>query len=360
MSAEHLKIQDLKARTVMVPTKRPLRTASGSIPAVPLLLLDVETDAGVTGSAYVFGYAPITLAPMAAISKSLREMIVGKPVAPAERARELEAKFRLLGRQGLLGMVLSGLDMALWDALARAHDVPVVQLLGGEKRPVPAYDSYGIVDPKENRVELEASLAQGFKAIKIKVGDGDLAHDVKTIAGVREIIGDDVALMIDYNQSLTVPEAIRRAERLAEFDLHWIEEPVAAEDLAGHAEIRAASPIPIQTGENWWFPQDMAHAIEAGACDMAMPDLMKIGGITAWQRAAGQAEAASIPMSSHLFIEASAHVLPVTPTCHWLEYLDAAGAILADPPVVQDGMVAACGPGLGINWDESAVERHAV
>jgi mandelate racemase len=204
------------------------------------------------------------------------------------------------------------------------------------------------------------TTATGFQAIKIKIGQGDLDTDVRTLAAVREIIGGDVRLMVDYNQSLTVPEAVRRIDRLAEFDLQWVEEPVPAEDLTGHAEVRAASPAPIQTGENWWFPQDMARAIAAEASDLAMPDIMKIGGVTGWLRAAGQAEAASLPVSSHLFIEASAHVMAVTPTCHWLEYLDVAGAVLAEPLAVEAGRVSARGPGLGMDWDEEAVRRYAL
>ena len=137
--------------------------------------------------------------------------------------------------------------------------------------------------------------------------------------------------MLDYNQSLDPAEASRRIERLAGYDLHWIEEPVAAENLQGHAKVRATSPISIQSGENWWFPRGFAEAIAAGASDFIMPDLMKVGGVTGWLRVAGQAEAASIPMSSHLFAEASSHMLAVTPTAHWLEVLDLGHAILTDP-----------------------------
>ena len=140
---------------------------------------------------------------------------------------------------------------------------------------------------------------------------------------------------------------------------HWVEEPVAAEDLAGHARVRAATGVRVQTGENWWFPRDMQKAVSAGASDFAMLDIMKIGGVTGWLRAAGQAEAASLPVSSHIFVEASAHVLAVTPTAHWIEHLDLAGAILAEPCEVVDGTIAARGPGLGIAWDEAAVARHA-
>ena len=126
----------------------------------------------------------------------------------------------------------------------------------------------------------------------------------------------------------------------------------------GYARTRAGSRVPIQTGENWWFGYDMARAIAAGASDLCMPDLMKIGGVTGWLRAMGQAEAASLPVSSHLFIEASAHVLPVTPLAHYLDYLDIAGAVLAAPPLFADGCVTARGPGLGIDGDEAAVERY--
>jgi len=135
---------------------------------------------------------------------------------------------------------------------------------------------------------------------------------------------------------------------------------VAAENLQGHAKVRATSPISIQSGENWWFPRGFAEAIAVGASDFIMPDLMKVGGVTGWLRVAGQAEAASIPMSSHLFAEASAHLLAVTPTAHWLEVLDLARAISAEPIRIVDGTLTARGPGLGLEWDEAAVERYRV
>ncbi|MCY4506827.1 MAG: mandelate racemase [Acidobacteria bacterium] len=355
-----LTIRALTARAVAAPLARPLRTASGDIPVSPLLLVDVASEEGPVGRAYVFGYTTLTLRALKAFLDDVEEVLRGRPASPAVLYDHLAARFRLMGRQGLAGMALSGLDMALWDLQGRALQQPVVELLGGQARPVPAYDSYGIVDPVADRAALERSLEQGFRAIKIKIGARDLTWDVARVAGVREIIGPDVRLMVDYNQSLTAPEALRRIRALARFDIEWVEEPVPAEDLAGHARIRAASPVPIQTGENWWFGHDMAHALAAGACDLCMPDIMKMGGVTGWLRAMGQVEAAAVPVSSHLFVEASAHVLPVTPLAHYLEYLDLAGAVLADPPPVVDGAVTARGPGLGMDWDEAAVARYLV
>ena len=357
MTNPSLTIRSLKARPVIVPMERPIRTAVGTIPAAPLVLIDLMTDQGVPGRAYIFGYAPMALAPLVRLLSDMEPHLQGKLVAPIERMRDFARMFRLLGRQGLVGMALSGIDMALWDAQGRALGVPVARLLGGDAAPVPAYDSFGIVDPAADRKAIEASLDRGFRAIKIKIGGSDLERDKATVAAVRDIVGEDVTLMVDYNQSLTAVDAIRRIGALACYDLAWVEEPVPAEDIRSQTRVRAASPIAIQTGENWWSPAEMATAIEAGASDLAMPDLMRIGGITGWLAAMGYAEGAGIPVSSHAFVEASAHALSVTPTAHWLEFLDKACMLLTEPAIVENGAVVPRGPGLGMDWDEAAVNR---
>jgi len=353
-------IEKITATAVDVPLARPIKTSVGTIPSSPLVLIEVVAAHDIVGRSYIFGYTPVTLRPLVALLENLEALLVGKSISPVERQRDFTATFRLLGRQGLLGMAISGLDMALWDALGKHQDQSVCRLLGGEERPVPAYDSYGAIDPDQDLGLMEKAVARGFAGVKIKLGHGGLADDVATVAAVREVIGPDTRLMVDYNQSLTVPEATRRIDRLADYDLQWVEEPVPAEDLAGHATVRAASPVGIQTGENWWFPEDLARAIAAEASDFAMLDIMKIGGVTGWMRAAGLAAGASLPVSSHLFIEASAHVLAVTPGAHFLEYLDIAGALLKAPLPLEDGKLRPRGPGLGIEWDPKTVAKYSL
>lgn len=360
MGATALTIRSVTARAVDVPISRPVKNAFGVILSAPLVLIDVATDQGITGQSYIFAYTRLTLQPLVTLIGEIGAELTGRMVAPFDLMAAMDAKFRLLGWQGLVGMAVSGLDMAFWDLLGRAAELPLVTLLGGSPRPIRAYDSYGAVDPVADEKDLRHSLEQGFRGIKIKGGDGDLAHDERVVRAVRSLLGPDIALMVDYNQSLDASEASRRIDRLAAYDLHWIEEPVAAENLQGHAKVRATSPISIQSGENWWFPRGFAEAIAVGASDFIMPDLMKVGGVTGWLRVAGQAEAASIPMSSHLFAEASAHLLAVTPTAHWLEVLDLARAISAEPIRIVDGTLTARGPGLGLEWDEAAVERYRV
>ena len=232
--------------------------------------------------------------------------------------------------------------------------------LGGEVKPLDAYDSYGLVDIKTDLGMLEASVENGFDGIKIKLGAGEVADEVATVAAVRKLIGPKCRLMVDLNQSQTTAGAIDLILRLREFDLTWVEEPVGAEDLHGHRVVReAVRPIPIQTGENWWFPRGMANAIAAKASDLAMVDMIKIGGVTGWISAAGQAEAASLPLSSHSYIEASAHTMACSPTASWCEYLDLAGAVLTEPLAPDKGKLVPRGPGLGLEWDEKAVHKYA-
>ena len=360
MGGNTLTIREVAARAVIAPLERPIRTAVGTIPSAPLVLVDVGTAEGITGSAYLFAYTPVALAPLVRLVEDIGKEIHGRPVVPVERMRDFDRRFRLIGWQGLIGMAVAGLDMAFWDALGKAADRPVAALLGGEPKPLMAYDSYGVVDPKADEPAIIRSVESGFRGIKIKIGDGDLRKDVETVAAVRTMIGPGVSLMVDYNQSLDPAEACRRIERLIDYDIHWVEEPVPAEDIHGHARVRAATSVRIQTGENWWLPRDMAKAIAAGASDFAMLDIMKIGGVTGWLSAMGQAEAASLPVSSHTFVEASAHVLAVTPTAHWLEHIDVASRILAEPHIAENGTMAPRGPGFGIEWDEAAIERYAV
>jgi mandelate racemase len=360
MTATTPTIRGVKARAVIAPISRPVKNAFGVIEAAPLVLIDVETDQGITGRSYIFAYAKLTLAPLVQLIEQIGRDLSGRAIAPFDLMALMDAKFRLLGWQGLVGMAVSGLDMAFHDALGQAAGRPLAELLGGSPRPIRAYDSYGVVDPVTDEKDLKRSLDQGFRGIKIKGGDGDAANDERMVKGVRKLIGPDVALMIDFNQSLDPADAISRIARLAPYDLHWVEEPVAQENLQGLAAVRRESSISIQAGENWWFPRGFAEAIAVGASDFIMPDLMKVGGVTGWMRVAAQAEGASIPMSSHLFAEASAHMLAVTPTAHWLEVLDLGRAILAEPLQIVDGSVTARGPGLGLSWNEAAVAKYSV
>ncbi len=294
---------------------------------------------------------------------NLEPLLVGRAVAPLDIDRDLQARFRLLGAKGPVAMALAGIDMAAWDALARAQGLPLVRLLGAAPRPVPAYNSngLGLIGAERAAVEAKDLAAPGFVAVKVRLGYDDAATDLAVVRAVRGAVGPGITLMSDYNQGLSVAEAVHRLDLLAGEGLAWIEEPTLADDHAGHAEIRRRTRLRIQMGENWWGPHDMARCLALAACDLVMPDAMKIGGVTGWMRAAALADAAGLPLSSHLFPEVSAHLLAASPTAHWLEYVDWAEPILRQPLKIEDGhAVLRDEPGSGIDWDEAAVERHRV
>ncbi|SAL83871.1 mandelate racemase/muconate lactonizing protein [Caballeronia arvi] len=358
---DDIKITDLRTRAVNVPLQYTLKTAGGTIATVPLVLIDLLTDANVTGHAYVFTYTPLALKPIQSLLDELGAVVNGLPLAPFEIDRVLNARFRLLGHTGLVRIATAGIDMAAWDAKAKAHRLPLVELLGGRARPIPAYDSHGMDDVELGTKRARDAVEAGFKAIKTKAGYATLERDLEVTRAIKQVTGDSVELMIDYNQGLSVPEARRRGRALEAEGIAWIEEPTLQHDYAGHASIREALRIPVQIGENWFGPEDMQKAIDAQACDLCMPDVMKIGGVTGWLKASALAEQHGLPMSSHIFQEFSAHLLAVTPTAHYLERMDLAGPIL-DPVLRFEDGNALIGdePGAGIRWREDEFSRFLV
>jgi mandelate racemase len=334
----------------------------GPLSEASLLLIDVTMQEGITGHAYLFSYQRFALKPLDELVRALGALIVGDEVAPAEIEPKLRRPFILFGgTRGLAGIAISGLDTALWDALAQGAGVPLAVLLGAAPRPIRAYNSLGMLSAKNAEAEATKALAGGFRAIKFKIGWPTLAEDIAAVRAARKAVPGDAAVMVDFNQSLSVPEALRRCHALDDEGLTWIEEPVRCDDFRGCAQVAAQTRTPIQIGENFAGSFDMEAALQAGACDHVMPDIQQIGGVSGWLRAAALAQAAGKPCSSHIFIEASAHLLAVTPTCHYLEYLDSAGAVLQEPPSVVDGAVTASArPGIGLAWDEAAVKRYRV
>ena len=352
------RIEGFRVRAVRVPMAVPHQTASGVITESPLVLTDVTTDAGITGHSIVFTYTPAALKPTAELIRNLEPLIKGEILAPAEMEQKLAKRFRLLGTQGLVGIALAAIDMALWDALARVNSLPLVRLLGGEEKPIRAYGAVGYDGVAGSAITAEKWATQGFTGVKAKIGYLTVQEDVAVVRAMRKATGDRMAIMVDYNQCLTPVEAVERLRMLDDEGLTWVEEPTLAHDYGGHALVAREAQTPIQCGENWWGTLDMQHAIEAQASDFVMPDVMKIGGVTGWLRAATLAHTKGLRVSNHLWPEISARLLCCTPTAHWLEYADWWNPILSEPLRVENGMaVVGDAIGAGVDWNEDAVRR---
>jgi mandelate racemase len=338
----------------------PHQTASGVITESPLVLTDVITDTGISGHSMVFTYTPAALKPTAELIQNCEGLVQGEVLAPADIEQKLAKRFRLLGTQGLVGMALAAIDMALWDALARVHSLPLVRLLGGVEKPVRPYGAVGYDGVAGCAKAAEYWATRGFTGIKAKIGYPTVHEDVAVVRAMRKAAGEDMSIMVDYNQCLMPTEAVERLRVLDDEGLTWVEEPTLAHDYAGHAMVAREARTSIQCGENWWGTLDMQHAIEAHASDLVMPDVMKIGGVTGWLRAATLAHTHGLRVSNHLWPEISARLLCCTPTAHWLEYADWWNPILAEPLRIEKGMAIVKDViGTGVEWNEDAVHRFA-
>jgi mandelate racemase len=360
-ASQPLTIAGLRVRAVNPPLAVPHNTASGTVNTFPMVLLDIVTDAGISGASYVFTYTPLALKPVAQLLQNLEALLKGQPCAPQELEQMLRKRFRLLGPQGFVGMAIAAIDMAAWDAQCKAANLPLARMLGGSSKPLRAYAAVGMSGVAGSAQEAEHGVRAGFSAVKAKIGYPSVEEDVQVVRAIRKAVGEGVHIMVDYNQSLLVPEAIHRAKALDNEGVTWVEEPTLAEDYAGHAQIKAAAHTPVQAGENWWGPIEFRKAINVGATDLLMPDVMKLGGITPWLKVMAMGEVYGMPVSNHLFPEVSSQLMAVTPTASWFEYADWSNPIMAQPTQVKDGMVIASdAPGIGITWDEAAIQRYLV
>jgi mandelate racemase len=357
-----LTIRAVRSIGVEVPMTYALGTSQARITRAPLLLIDLETEEGITGRAYLFCYLRAAAPAMAMMLDEVGRMVAGDRVVPAQLWGKLAQRFMLIGVQGVVRMAMAGLDVAAWDALAIAAGVPLATFLdanlGAKPQPITAYNScgLGLMTPAEVADEAEKLLARGFRAVKLRLGYPTLKEDLAAVHAVRRRIGDDVALMVDYNQALSVADALERGRALDAESIYWIEEPIRHDDYAGCASLAKELTTPVQIGENFSLPVAMETALKAGAADYVMPDLERIGGVTGWRQAAVLAAGHGIKMSSHLFPEVSAHLLAATPTCHFLEYMDWADVLVQEPLRIVDGhAIIPVRPGNGLVWDEAAV-----
>jgi mandelate racemase len=362
-SMAQLRLRSVSCTPVEVPLRYVLGTSAATVSAAPLLLVEIMTEQGVAGRSYVFAYRRSGAKAIALVIEEALNLVRGEIVAPLAIAAKLERRYALLGVTGIVRMALSALDMAMWDALAIAAGVPLTCLLGGTPRPVPAYNScgLGLMPPQAAADEAEALLEGGMRAVKLRLGYATLAEDLAVTRAVRSRLPPAIEIFVDYNQALSRVDALERGRALQSEGVAWLEEPIRHDDLEGNAEIARTLDLPVQLGENFDGPKAMLQALQAGACDLVMPDAARIGGVSGWMQAAGIAQAQGALMSSHLMPEVSAHLLAATPSCHWLEYVDWTDALVQHPVKIVDGCwPMGSGPGVGLAWDPDAVRRYRI
>jgi mandelate racemase len=360
MVAHPLTLRSVTAVPVSVPMKRPLGTSAQTIRNAPLLLVTLETEEGVKGFAYAFCYLESVARSLASMVSDLSNHLAGQRVAPIELSKSVARHFKLTGLYGPLCMIASAIDAAAWDALSISAGLPLAIYLGGTRDPVQAYNSngLGLMTAAIAADEAEELIANGFQAVKMRLGRPSFADDLAAVRAVRKRLPDDIALMVDFNQALSFANAMQYCPALDGEGVYWIEEPIKHDDFRHAAMVADATATPIQLGENLVGVAPLFDAVKSEASDFLMFDLDRIGGVTGWCLGSGLAVASGREVSSHLFPEISAHLLAATPTRHWLEYVDWADPVIEYPLEIVDGKaVLTDRPGNGLNWNPDGVAR---
>jgi len=325
-----------------------------------MVTVSLMTDEGVRGDGIIFTYADVFLKGVHTLATTIAPMLEGQDLNPSANTDMLYDRFKLLGTQGMMGIVLSGFDMALWDAKARAKGKALSSLLGGGTQPVIPYANVGFDGVKGSAEGAGKFAAIGFKAVKAKIGYETVTEDIAVIRAMRDAVGPSVELMVDYNQSLSFDEARARLAALESEGLTWVEEPILSHDFKNYASLQKETKTPLQAGENWWGPSDFQTAFDLGTTGLIMPDAQKCGGVTGWMRIATQAKQNNAKVSSHLWPEVSAQLLSVTPTAHFLEYADWFNPVIREPLKIENGMTVIDNVmGTGVELNDEALATYA-
>ena len=355
-----IKTLDIKAANI--PLNNPVIASIGTFPNWAFMTIDIKCNDGTEGKSYIGPYLIEYTPAIASTMKQLFKKFEEREIAPYEFFNEGMNALSLLGRSGIALYALAGLDIAFWDAESKIAGVPLCVQLGGSISPVKAYNSNGLwlKDSKYLYDEAKSLLNNGgFEILKIRLGRSDLSEDLNAIENVKKALGQDKILLSDFNQILTLPDAIIRLNQLDNQGLYWFEEPIVYHDFEGYKELRKRMKTPIMIGENFHGPDDAATAMKNQICDLIMPDLMRIGGVSGWIKTASIAEGFGMQVSTHLFPEVSSHLLRVTPTAHFLEWTDWAELFLVEPYKIKDGHILIPDvPGTGIDFKYDVLEKY--
>lgn len=356
------RIESITTRIVRLPMSKPIVTATVTSAEVWLLLVSARTADGEVGDAYIWSYN-------ANISRSLQSMVgelsrhaIGAD--PTHSARIWSAMWKgtvQWGHAGITVMATAALDIAIWDLAAKRTNLSVGKMLGLRMQSVQTYASHGLwITDDLSALEREAAgyVADGFRAMKMRAGRKKIEDDVAAVRAVREAIGPNVGLMVDFGSAPSRDKAERMGFAMEEFNLLWIEDPVVDEHPEDHAELARLLRTPVCFGEKVYSPQGFARLIEARCCDHLMADLQRAGGVTAWVRIAAMADAARMPLSTHIMPELNVQLVASAPTGTWLEYLPWAEALIPEHMQLRDGQYEVPDrPGFGIRYDDAVIEQ---
>lgn len=362
---DNLKFKKINIRAVNIPLKKPIISHLGIFEKWPYICLDIYTNSDLIGRSYIGPYLVDQLPSIVKCIEALSKSFLNKNIRPFEFYEDGFKKLSLLGYQGISIYSLAALDIAFWDVYAKAAKLPLAVLLGSDIKPIKTYNSRGLWLIPLNQVEKEIHdlLDNGaFNALKVRIGRKALKDDIQIIEQIKKIGENKITIMSDFNCCYEFDTALKRMTELDDIGLYWFEEPINYKNLEDCSILSSRIKTPITIGENFHGIYDLVQSINKKASTFVMPDLMRIGGVSGWLKAASIAQAHNIKLSTHLYPEVSAHLMQLTPTAHWLEWVDWANPILQNTEykVEKGKFYIPDTPGTGIEWNEKNIEKYII
>jgi L-talarate/galactarate dehydratase len=361
-----MKITHVTTRVLSTPADNPL-VVGLPVPTDTreFVTLELGTDQGLVGLGLTFFGGALTPALKAAVDALARLLVGDDPTQVEAIAAKLRRAAGGSGPGGIFSLALSAIDMACWDLKGKAVGQSVCALLGGLRDRVATYASGALMRPHPVDYLAKAGPRlrdMGFRQMKMQCGsEPTVAASVERVRVMREAIGPDVDLMCDINQLWNVNQAIEVGRRIEPYHLFWLEDPVAHDDYPGLARIADALTAPIAAGEYHYGIVPFRHLLEARSIDIAMIDLLRVGGITQWMKVAGMAEAFNLPVVSHLVPEIHVHLVAAIPNGLTVEYMPWSLRLFEETPALERGeLVVPKKPGLGLTFDQAAIKRFQV
>ena len=361
-----MKISKVSAALYQVPVHRAMKDAIRDFSTLDLVFAHVETNDGASGLGFTYSIIPHGGREICSlINNSIDSLVRGMDTFDFERVwYQMWRLMDWVGRGGIAVLAVAATDIAVWDLKAKVSRLPLYKLLGGFRDRVPVYNTDGVWlnHSVEQLVdETQKILAAGFRGTKIKVGKDDPMEDVERLAAVHKVLGPNRTLMVDANERFTHAEAIKRARLWESFNLFWFEEPLPAEDISGHAKVKAHTSIPIALGESLFNRQQFKDYIVADGVPIVQPDACRCGGITEWLKVAHMADCFNMHVSPHFVMELHLPLVAAIPNGLFVEYIPSLNSVLREPLKLEDGHLRPSEePGLGIKWDAGKLEEYKV
>ncbi|AHK36130.1 hypothetical protein OPAG_06915 [Rhodococcus opacus PD630] len=363
-----MKITRVEITPVLLPREVPPSALSAVGPNwdLPVALVTVYSDAGLFGVGHTLTLNKEYSGSLLAMIKDLSALVIDEdPHQPEKILGKILNPSNWMGPGGLLNIAVAALDIAIWDLRGKALEQPLWKLLGGASDRAPVYDSGSLLsfDIDELQEYAQRSLDTGYRAMKMRPAadrNGSVEAVRSRVAAVRDVIGFDIDLMYDVNQTWTPKRAVRMGNALSEYELAWIEDPTLMHDVSGQALVRRSLDTPICSGEYHYDAPPLLRLLESGAVDYLMVDLLRQGGITQFRKVAATAEAFGVKVASHLVPEFYSHCIAAVPNGFYVEGMPWTEILYQDLPELVDGqLVLSERPGHGLSVDPLALRKYS-